>query len=184
MRLRGIATGLALELERLTQLYTRLRARVERQLLALDLDAYRILARSGQPRSAPERTPIPEVDLIPLDVAIASVRDPAGAFDSLHDSLPAPTDLHQIARINHAMMDVERAFLRPGGLPGRPHYRNEPYSPGRLWDTVPFPAVGDAMLDGSWSRAQSEVYEAASTLSSVADAILRAKRQLQTVGQP
>jgi N-acetylated-alpha-linked acidic dipeptidase len=68
-------------------------------------------------------------------------------------------------------MAVERRYLRDGGLPERPFYRNELYSPGRLWDTVPFPAVGDAILDGRWNEAVGQIPLAAETLGHIATAI-------------
>jgi len=169
---RGTADAVGDQVAAVEDLYGRLRDQVARQDRLLDLDAYRILADPSHPRSPPERRPIPMLDFAPLDSAAASVRRAADRFEAVRRAGRKPGD-EAVARVNAAIRDVDRSFLRPEGLPRRPYYRNELWSPGRLWDTVPLPGVGDAMLDGRWSEAARQIPRAAGTLRAIAAAIDR-----------
>ncbi len=182
---RGTADAVAGQVVAVRRLYERLRRGVARDDSLLDLGAYRILADSSRPRVPPERRPVPSLDFAPLDSAAAAVSAAADRFEAAwRDDGPGGErgrlDAGTIGRVNAAIREVDRAFLRPGGLPGRPYYENELWSPGRLWDTVPLPAVGDAMLDGRWDEAARQVPLAARTFRSIAAAIDRVTAALDT----
>ncbi len=79
----------------------------------------------------------------------------------------------QIREANRALMDVERAFLLEGGLPGRPWFRHAFYAPGVYtgYSAVIFPGVREAAQRKDWNAAARE-------LNQVRDAIDRGTRVL------
>jgi N-acetylated-alpha-linked acidic dipeptidase len=121
------------------------------------------------------------LDFSPLDAASAAVGSAAQKFMAARPAPDARLSKAQVAKINRVLLQVERAFNRQSGLPGRPYYKNELYSPGRLWDTVPFPAVGDAMLDGQWDVAREQLPLATETVLGIAKAIDAATAELMAV---
>ena len=62
------------------------------------------------------------------------------------------------SRINDALMKVERDFLLPGGLPGRPWYRHAFYAPGVYtgYSTVPIPGLRESVRVGDWDLAREQ----------------------------
>jgi len=123
---------------------------------------------------AADRAPHPALDFVPLEAGVSAVHASAERFARAVLEAPTPVENlppRRLAEVNAALLKTERAFLRNGGLPERPYYMNEVYSPGRLWDTVPLPAVGDAILDGRWTLAEEQVPLVARTLGAIAEAI-------------
>ncbi|MEO8451180.1 MAG: M28 family peptidase [Gemmatimonadota bacterium] len=176
--------AVAEEIAKLKALYGRLRSAVANQNRLAALDAYRVLASPDHPRRPPDIAPIPVVDLAPLDAAAVKIRAAAERYGKAKEQSLTRTVAPARARaVNRLLVAVDRAALREGGLPGRPYYRNELFSPGRLWDTVPIPAVGDAMLDGDWKAAAAQVPLAAGTLLNIAAAIDAASAALEDVGR-
>ncbi len=55
-------------------------------------------------------------------------------------------------------MKVERDFLLPGGLPGRPWYRHAFYAPGVYtgYSTVPIPGLRESVRVGDWDLAREQ----------------------------
>ncbi len=159
------------QVQALKSLYTKLREIADKNRDAVEAGAYRVLVNPRKPRIAPPPVVIPSVDFSAIDLAAREIQDAAGRFMAAKKALSDAPSSAAVEKINAALMQVERSFLREGGTSGRPFYRNELYSPGRLWDTVPFPAVGDAMLDGKWDVAVQEIAPAAATLQRIAIAI-------------
>jgi N-acetylated-alpha-linked acidic dipeptidase len=179
---RGTADAVAAQVAAAERLYARLRNAVKREERLRKLDAYRILADSARPRIPPAPRAVPDLDLAPLDSAVASVRAAADRFAAAREAAGSILGAEAVARINSVIRRVDRSFLRPGGFPGRPYYENELWAPGRLWDTVPLPALGDAMLDGRWDEAARQLPLAARTLESIASAIDAAASELARAG--
>ncbi|KQX23226.1 MULTISPECIES: transferrin receptor-like dimerization domain-containing protein [unclassified Sphingomonas] len=165
-----MATAIAREVDGIETLYATRRGAIEREDAQVKAKAFELLAFRSQPRAVPALQPVPTLDLTPLRTPLGKIAALAAEYDKRIETgitlSPAET-----ADLNQALQAVERAFGRRSGLPGRPFYRNELYSPGRLWDTVPFPAIGDAINDGKWELAASQIAPAAQTLSQIAAAL-------------
>jgi N-acetylated-alpha-linked acidic dipeptidase len=160
------------EVTHLKNLYASVKSATDRSNRAVELGAYQVLTDPTQPRVAPPLKTVPPLDFSALDQATVAIKSAADRFEAAKAAAASAhlTDA-QIANVNSALMNVERSYLRKGGLPERPHYRNELFSPGRLWDTVPVPAIGDAILDEQWAVAQAQIPLAAQTLEHIAAAI-------------
>lgn len=178
MQFDATADAIADQVTALKDLYGRLRSLAERNNAASASGVYRIAVDPHRPRTAPAIVPVPSLDFGALDQAAEAVHTAAQKFMAARSAVANDLNAKAVGRVNAALMRVERSFLRDGGVPGRPFYRNELYSPGRLWDTVPFPAVGDAMLDGQWAVAEQQIPLAARTLQNIATAIDAATAEL------
>ena len=92
-------------------------------------------------------------DFAALARAIAAFTEAGGALDGalvrLEESPRAVGDPATLARLNDALVQVERAFLDPQGLPGRPWFRHLLYAPGLTtgYASWPFPGVVQALKD-------------------------------------
>jgi N-acetylated-alpha-linked acidic dipeptidase len=66
-----------------------------------------------------------------------------------------------LVRINDSLMRVERAFLLPGGLPGRSWFRHAVYAPGVTtgYGAWPFPAIRQALEEHRADRVAPAVQE-------------------------
>lgn len=83
-------------------------------------------------------------------------------------------DTNAVSRFNDRLIQTERQFIYPSGLPGRPFYKHVVQAPGLNlgYDPVPFPGIVDGILNYDWEEAQQQVSivanligQAASTLS-------------------
>jgi len=92
-------------------------------------------------------------DFAPLARAIAAFTEAGGALDGallrLEESPRGAGDPATLARLNDALVQVERAFLDPQGLPGRPWFRHLLYAPGLTtgYASWPFPGVVQALKE-------------------------------------
>jgi N-acetylated-alpha-linked acidic dipeptidase len=69
----------------------------------------------------------------------------------------APPDAGTLERLNDALVQIERAFLDPKGLPGRPWFRHTLYAPGLTtgYASWPFPGVVQALKDRNLEALQA-----------------------------
>ncbi len=79
------------------------------------------------------------------------------------------------ARLNHALIDAERALLLPQGLPNRPWFKHAIYAPGKYtgYAAVVIPGVNEAIDAGDATRAQQQI-------TAVAEALQRAAKVLES----
>src|SRR5262249_32679560 len=92
-------------------------------------------------------------DFAPVKEAIRQLADSALALDQAIDRLRAgaggPIEPARLSRLNDALTGVERAFLDPRGLPGRPWFRHVLYAPGLTtgYASWPFPGVVQSLKE-------------------------------------
>lgn len=109
----------------------------------------------------------------------------APSFDALHaaaqhfadvagESMAAVTNpASDRARVNRALLDTERAFLLPEGLPNRPWYRHAIYAPGEYtgYAAVVLPAINEAVDRGDLALATRQISATAATLDRASQAL-------------
>ncbi|MGA2629609.1 MAG: M28 family metallopeptidase [Terriglobia bacterium] len=85
---------------------------------------------------------------------------------------------------NRALMEVERAFLLPGGLPQRAWFRHAFYAPGVYtgYSAVIFPGVREAMARQDWTTAAEQIEQLQITLERGTQALTRALLALGGAG--
>ena len=115
-------------------------------------DLRRIVARKA--RTVASETDKPSIAFDGLPRLVASIK----AFESQSTAGDAATEsltkregltVPQLSKVNDALTKVERAFLLPKGLPGRPWFRHAVYAPGLTtgYASWTLPGVRQAIID-------------------------------------
>ena len=127
-----------------------------------DLDEIRIdLTRRA--RTAGPTAFLP--DFGPVLTALGRLDQAAKAADAAADRILASGDAAAASKMSDALVQVERAFLDPKGLPGRPWFRHRLIGPGLTtgYAPWPFPALREAVekKDAAMFEAESRAVVAA-----------------------
>ncbi|XP_013928784.1 PREDICTED: putative N-acetylated-alpha-linked acidic dipeptidase [Thamnophis sirtalis] len=118
------------------------------------------------------------------NVSLALLRDSVTAFsevaDDFHRRLEL-VDIHnpiEVRSWNDQLMFLERAFIDPLGLPGRPFYRHIIFAPNshNKYAGVSFPGIYDALFDidheadqeKAWEEVRKQIFVAAFTVTAAA----------------
>ena len=85
-----------------------------------------------------------------------------------------PKDATEVAAVNRAVREAERALLLPNGLPGRPWFRHAIYAPGRNtgYAATVIPGVNEAIDNGDSAAVEQQ-------LATLTAALLRAAAVLE-----
>jgi N-acetylated-alpha-linked acidic dipeptidase len=86
-------------------------------------------------------------DFAPVLTALAAFERAGVAADAAADRVIASGDAAAAARMSDALARVERAFLNPQGLPGRPWFKHQLIGPGLTtgYAPWPYPALREAV---------------------------------------
>jgi len=113
------------------------------------------------------------VNVASLYGAISHFYSVANAVEEERNSLDT-TDLAAVRAFNDRLIQTERAFIYPPGLPGRPFYKHVVQAPGTFagYDAIPFPGLWEAVIiynDLNMANQQAniianQINQAASTL--------------------
>jgi N-acetylated-alpha-linked acidic dipeptidase len=141
-------------------------------------------AATEKPSPHPPLTP----DFGPIRLALADFRGAADSLDAALDALSAsaaPT-AERLARINDAVVRVEREFLSKEGLTGRPWFRHVLYAPGLTtgYASWPFPGLTQAVKDHDSSLWEKESRKVLERLASATSALRSAERLAREAAHP
>lgn len=95
-----------------------------------------------------------------LRAAGAARRRLAAAADRVEAAVNAAMaagDQARLAGLNQRLLAVERAWLLPEGIPGRPWFRHALYAPKFTYAAMELPGVREAVDEGNWVRAREQV---------------------------
>jgi N-acetylated-alpha-linked acidic dipeptidase len=81
-------------------------------------------------------------DFTPIVTALAEFETAGVAADAAADRVAASGDAGAAARMSDVLSQVERAFLNPQGLPGRPWFKHQLIGPGLTTGYAPWPYPG------------------------------------------
>jgi len=95
---------------------------------------------------------------------------------------PAASGPDPYAGLNATLLGVERDFLDPDGIPGRPWFRHLLYAPKETYAALTFPGVQEAVDAGDWDRAGDQMGVLTTHLRAVAEAVGRAADQVPAAG--
>lgn len=111
-----------------------------------------------------------------LDAAARLSASASRASQALRSISDAPLDPGQAAQINHALANVEQAFLAPEGLTSRPWFKHVIYAPGTYagYAAEMLPGETEALDRGDSATLHREA-------QSLANALLRASSRLDEV---
>jgi len=107
-----------------------------------------------KPALVPDLSPVAQA----IDRLTSSGIDLDAVLDRLQETAAAP-DPQALARLNDAIVQVERAFLDKSGLPGRAWFRHTLYAPGLTtgYASWPFPGIVQALKDRDADALQAEI---------------------------
>jgi len=115
------------------------------------VDDYRLTIVRKNRAAAASVVPFDFAKLPRLVGSIKEFQARASEADKASESLLAQTNVDpgKLSRYNDALTQVERAFLLPGGLPGRPWFRHAVYAPGLTtgYAAWVFPGLKQALND-------------------------------------
>ncbi|MGE0456299.1 MAG: M28 family metallopeptidase, partial [Vicinamibacteria bacterium] len=135
--------------------------------LRVDLDALRrdaVRALRGAKPAADKPAFAP--DFAPVLRALEGLAEAGTAADEAAQRAAASGDAALAARVSAALVDVERAFLSPEGLPRRPWFRHTLYAPGTTtgYAAWPFPGLAQAVADEDGALFEAEARRVAAAL--------------------
>ena len=147
----------------------------------LDSGAWKLAADPLTSEQPPVQEPVPPTfDFAPLDRAAARLKASAAAYDRAvagATALPAA----RLASLNARLAKQEQAFLDPGGLPGRPWFRNMAYAPGVFtgYGAKTLPGVREAIEDGRYDDATRYIAVTAKAIDAYAASLDQAAALLK-----
>jgi N-acetylated-alpha-linked acidic dipeptidase len=99
---------------------------------------------------------------------------------SRSDSIPA----NRLSLVNDALTRVERAFLLPGGLPGRPWFKHAVYAPGLTtgYGSWPFPAIRQALEENKPEQMKRAGAEAVASIERATAALGKVLESARATG--
>ena len=103
--------------------------------------------------------------------AAGELRSAAEAFNRRRTASIASEDATAVAELNASLLRVERAFLDPDGIPGRPWYRHQIYAPKFTYAPEVLPGVAEAIDAADGERAARQAARLASALRRAAAAL-------------
>jgi N-acetylated-alpha-linked acidic dipeptidase len=135
--------------------------------LQVDFDNLRrdVIRRARTPAASGAKPPLtPAFD--DVLTALQELGAEGAAADRAADAALASGDAAAAKRVNDGLMQVERAFLDPAGLPNRPWFRHMLIAPGLTtgYAAWPFPALQEAVENRDAALWASEVTRVAASL--------------------
>ena len=123
-------------------------------------------------RPPPLRDAVPHFNFAPIHNALARLDDAVNGT-----RLFADLDAAKLDEINTLLYTAERVLLREGGLPGRPWYRHQIYSPGRYtgYAAKTLPWVREAIEQRKYDQVMPGVTALAAALNALAEQMERVK---------
>jgi len=96
--------------------------------------------------------------------AVSELQQAADSYSAGRDAALAAGDAARLAELNRRAIALERAFIDPSGLPGRPWFRHLLQAPDRTYAPRVLPGVADAVEAGDSERAAVEAARLAEAL--------------------
>jgi N-acetylated-alpha-linked acidic dipeptidase len=116
-------------------------------------------------------SPVPKMDLSPLDTAIARLKTSAKAYDDALAKNGASLSADRLAKLQSLMLTIDQTLMSDTGLPERGWYKNLVYAPGRFtgYGAKTLPGVREAIEDERWDDAVRYAKLTADALNAYSD---------------
>lgn len=150
---------------------------------AIDEGLYRYTSDPRDPVTAPAREqPAPQLNFTPLLSAVDSLNHSASRYDSSYNRAVAQGRSSIAIDANHQLLQAERALTSTEGLKNRPWYTHMIYAPGFYtgYGVKTIPGVREAIEQGQWQDADTEIARAAAALEREATLISGIARTLSS----
>ena len=144
------------------------------------MNVYSLAADPHDPKMLPQPMAVPpDLDFTELDNAISALRSAGERFN--HNRLAAVSaSSARLDAVNVELTTAERKFINPDGLPRRPWTRNILYAPGWFtgYGVKTLPGVREAIEEGLYAEASSQMAIAAHAIADEADYVERIAAEL------
>ncbi len=143
----------------------------------IDANAFALTADPTRVVGPPARDPpVPQVNLAPLDAAVARLKLAATDYDAAYARLSAgdvKLPAAQRRRLNSVLRSLEQRLTHERGLPGRDWFKHFIYAPGILtgYAVKTLPAVREAIEGGRWAEANEYSAFTAKVLEGYCDSL-------------
>jgi N-acetylated-alpha-linked acidic dipeptidase len=154
-----------------------MRAEVKERNAEINDGVYKALEDPKKKRVAPlVETPPPYLNFAPLDQAVDDLTTAAADYEKAFtaNSLNAP------ATLNAQLIQSERVFLDPAGLPNRPWFQNMMYAPGFYtgYGVKTLPAAREAIEQKQWKEVDAQIVKTAAAVEREAAMLVKATQML------
>lgn len=104
------------------------------------------------------KAPASSVDLTAVEQAIDSFEASGKALNEalIHKLGSGELDARVLAQLNHGMMQVERNWLNPDGIPGRPWFKHMLYGARYTYAHLELPGLTEAVEKRDWALAKQQ----------------------------
>jgi N-acetylated-alpha-linked acidic dipeptidase len=130
-------------------------------------------SRAATPGQSPP--PMAFEGLPALVQSVKKFQTTAALVDAATEELTARDglDAERLSRVNDTVQRVERAFLMPEGLPGRPWFKHAVYAPGLTtgYSSWPLPGVRQAVLENNAELLAAQVPLLVARIDAVTEAL-------------
>jgi N-acetylated-alpha-linked acidic dipeptidase len=140
------------------------------------------------PIAAPKREDAPPfLNFAPLENGSAALTASATAYEQAVKTAEAnggaTLDNAAIDQVNQLLMQTERAYFDPKGLPGRSYFKHQLYAPGAYtgYGVKTLPAVREAIEQRKWSVASDSTVSVGKVLENESTAIHAATEKLKSL---
>jgi N-acetylated-alpha-linked acidic dipeptidase len=129
--------------------------------------------------------PVPAINFAPLENAAGALTRAAERYKKAADAARPrlATNGGVVATVNARLIQSERQFVEPAGLPKRPWYRHLLYAPGYYtgYSVKTLPGVREAIEQKSYAEAETEVVRVAKALDRETALLDQASAELERV---
>jgi N-acetylated-alpha-linked acidic dipeptidase len=140
------------------------------------------------PIAAPKKEGLPPfLNFAPLENGSAELTTTAREYEKAVKAAEAnggaALDAPEIDSVNQLLMQTERAFFDPAGLPGRSYFKHQIYAPGAYtgYGVKTLPAVREAIEQRKWTVAEGANVSVGKVLGNESVAIKAATEKLQSL---
>jgi len=153
----------------------------------IDEGVFEATSDPKNPIAAPKReTAPPFLNFAPLDNGSTALTNSAREYQKAAKAAEAnggaALDAASIDQVNQLLMQTERAYLSPAGLPGRTWFKHQLYAPGAYtgYGVKTLPAVRESIEQKEWPIVDAQIVRTAAALEREADVLKSATKALSS----
>ena len=150
---------------------------ITEQNTEIDEGVFTATADPTKPYVPPTKEAVPPfMNFAPLDNAVSDFKRSSERYDKAMKALAKagiPSDDSKLEPLNQMLIQSERAYTNPAGLPDRPWFKHMIYAPGAYtgYGVKTIPAVHEPLDAKKWAQAEAGVPMAAKAIEDEAKAV-------------
>jgi len=177
----NFADTIGVYVDEIAELEDDLREEIQNHNRLLDEKSFELAADPRKTYVPPaRREPVPHLNLAPLRNALERLTEVAEAH-ALVASVPLKWPAAEQETLDALLYETERLLTRPEGLPRRPWFRHQIYSPGFYtgYGVKTLPGAREAIELETWDEAAKEIERVSGVIAGIADSIERITTRIE-----